>query len=313
MSRMRSESGQAGIEWVGLTLLVSVVLTALVSTVPVIDGRSVGGFLTHRIMCAAREDCHAGGERELARAYGARDAALVREHAPNIVYEPGERQLPVDFRECRAVRCATAPDDRDLDAHRTDVRPAGHRVHARRSSRREHLPPVLALLPRLELDGGEPGQAVEQGAAGRLARLARRRLGGLPGAHRPAGRRTRALLLARPLPVVQAVRVPQRLGPAHRVDARVAGQPRRSSGARARGLRTGGALGTDTNAPEAVEGPLPARSRPGSTCASAPRRGRGSGWSRSRRSTTRTYRPRDPGIRPPWRKKVYDDPESGES
>ncbi len=97
----------------------------------------------------------------------------MREHAPNIVYEPGERQLPVDFRECRAVRCAAAPDDRDLDVHRTDAgRPATAFTRVD-PSRRQHLPPVLALLPRLELDVRGLGPAVEAG----------RRLGDWPGCH----------------------------------------------------------------------------------------------------------------------------------
>ncbi|MDQ4072287.1 MAG: hypothetical protein M3088_05365, partial [Actinomycetota bacterium] len=55
-----------------------------------------------------------------AKAYGARDAELLRRHAPDVVYEPGERELPVDWRECREVACSTAPDDQDLDAHRSD-------------------------------------------------------------------------------------------------------------------------------------------------------------------------------------------------
>jgi hypothetical protein len=33
------------------------------------------------------------------------------------VYEPGERELPVDWRECRRVSCSVAPDDPALDAH----------------------------------------------------------------------------------------------------------------------------------------------------------------------------------------------------
>jgi len=40
--------------------------------------------------------------------------------APRVDGEPGERQLPVDYRRCRQTACADAPDDRDLDAHRTD-------------------------------------------------------------------------------------------------------------------------------------------------------------------------------------------------
>ncbi len=36
---------------------------------------------------------------------------LVRAHAPNVVYEPGERQIPVDWRCCRRPECADAPDE----------------------------------------------------------------------------------------------------------------------------------------------------------------------------------------------------------
>ena len=116
---MRCERGQAAIEWVGLVLLAALALGGAVAVAaPAVDGRSVGGLLAHRVVCAARGGCH-DGERALERAYGERDAALLRRHAPGLVYEPGERQLPVDWRRCRGPDCASAPDDRDLDAHRT--------------------------------------------------------------------------------------------------------------------------------------------------------------------------------------------------
>ena len=117
---MLSEGGQATVEWTGLLLLVCLAAGAAVAVAPVVDGRSFGGFLAHRFVCAVRGDCR-DGEAAVARAYGARDAALVREHAPGLVYEPGERQLPVDYLSCRRPACAAAPDDRDLDAHRTDA------------------------------------------------------------------------------------------------------------------------------------------------------------------------------------------------
>lgn len=116
---MRSERGQAGVEWLGLVLLCSLALGALGSAVPVVDGRSFGGFLAHRIVCAVKGERCDDGDAALARAYGRRDAALVRANAPGLVYEPGEAQLPVDWRRCRARRCADAPDDRALDAHRS--------------------------------------------------------------------------------------------------------------------------------------------------------------------------------------------------
>jgi hypothetical protein len=114
------EHGQATIEWAGLVMLVSLVLCALLSRGLRVDGRAFGGFLTHRIVCAVEGGC--GDSRAaLAAAYGGRDAALVRAHAPNLVYEPGELQLPVDYRRCRRPECARAPDDPDADIHRSDA------------------------------------------------------------------------------------------------------------------------------------------------------------------------------------------------
>lgn len=113
---MRRERGQATIEWVGLLLLVSLGLGGAVASGSPVDGRSFGGFLARRIVCAVRGGCD-DGDFALARAYGARDAALVRRYAPDVVYEPGERSIPVDWRRCRERRCSEAADDRDLDVH----------------------------------------------------------------------------------------------------------------------------------------------------------------------------------------------------
>ena len=122
---MGSQDGQATVEWVGLTLLLALSFgAAAVSAAPLVDGRSFGGFLAHRIVCAVKGGCD-DGDAGLAAAYGPRTAALVRANAPGLVYEPGERELPVDYERCRRHACADAPDDRDLDAHRSA---AGARV-----------------------------------------------------------------------------------------------------------------------------------------------------------------------------------------
>lgn len=117
---MGGERGQAAIEWVATVLVAALALGALATAVPAVDGRSLGGLLAHRLACAAKGGCR-DGDAALRRAYGAGDAELVRRHAPGLVFEPGERQLPVDWRRCRRVACATVADDRDLDAHRTDA------------------------------------------------------------------------------------------------------------------------------------------------------------------------------------------------
>src|SRR6266516_3753371 len=115
---MASERGQATVEWVGLVLLVALELGGLLLVGPHVAGRSYGGFLARRILCGMRGGCDDGrGALELA--YGPRDAALVREYAPNIVYEPGEKEIPVDFRRCRTASCGDAPTDRSLDVSQT--------------------------------------------------------------------------------------------------------------------------------------------------------------------------------------------------
>jgi hypothetical protein len=112
------ERGQAAVEWVAALLVVVLALGAALALAPPPDGRSFGGFLAHRLVCAVKRGCD-DGDAALAAAYGERDAKLVRRHAPNLVYEPGESELPVDWRRCRARRCDDASDDRDLDVHRS--------------------------------------------------------------------------------------------------------------------------------------------------------------------------------------------------
>jgi hypothetical protein len=59
-----------------------------------------------RLICAVRltEDC--ANEPALRAANGDEVAALLREHAPAFLYEDGMRTLPVDFRDCRVDSCA---------------------------------------------------------------------------------------------------------------------------------------------------------------------------------------------------------------
>lgn len=117
---MSDQAGQAAIEWIAVVLLACVALGGLTVAAASVDGRSFGGFLAHRLACSAKGGCE-DGDAALEQAYGADDAALVRRHLPSLVFEAGERQLPVDWRHCRRVECARTRDDRDLDAHRSDA------------------------------------------------------------------------------------------------------------------------------------------------------------------------------------------------
>ena len=115
---MSSERGSASVEWVALVMVVTIALGAVLAAVPAVDGRSLGASLTHAIVCTAQGGCD-DGDDALTRSYGASDAALLRSHAPGLVYEPGTLTLPVDWRRCRSHRCSDGPDRADLDVHRS--------------------------------------------------------------------------------------------------------------------------------------------------------------------------------------------------
>jgi hypothetical protein len=73
---------------------------------PRVPGIVLAHEVAERIVCAVRltEDCR--NEPLLRAANGAEVAALLRDHAPALLYEDGMTALPVDFRECRADACA---------------------------------------------------------------------------------------------------------------------------------------------------------------------------------------------------------------
>jgi hypothetical protein len=102
----REQSGQAAVEW---TALMAVVL-AMLAFAGVAGGGAwrLGEGILHAVACAAGNWCeHSDG---LERAYGADTAALVRRFAPDVVYERGSAELPVDFRRCRRNDCSNGPD-----------------------------------------------------------------------------------------------------------------------------------------------------------------------------------------------------------
>jgi hypothetical protein len=109
-----AERGQAAVEWVGVVLLVGLAL--VVGGVGVASVHAPG--LARTVRCAVLAGC-GGEDRALERAYGGDVAAHVRAWAPGIAYEPGTLPLPVDFRHCRAHRCADAGEGRGEDVWRS--------------------------------------------------------------------------------------------------------------------------------------------------------------------------------------------------
>jgi hypothetical protein len=99
------------VEWIALIALVSVALGSLTWLAGMrIPGVALGHEIAERMVCAVRltEDCR--NEPRLRAAHGGEVAALLRAHAPALLYERGMRTLPVDFRSCRSDDCAEGPE-----------------------------------------------------------------------------------------------------------------------------------------------------------------------------------------------------------
>jgi hypothetical protein len=100
--------------------------------------RLAGIALAHeigvRIICAVRltEDCRE--EPALRAANGDEVAALLRAHAPALLYERGMTTLPVDFRDCRSDSCAGGDESGAVTRTREGLRVAAftHVIDCRR-------------------------------------------------------------------------------------------------------------------------------------------------------------------------------------
>jgi hypothetical protein len=104
---LRGETGQGTVEWIGLVLLVALLVLGLLATAgPRLPGGALARSIAERIICAAHLSDACAGNAGLERTYGSEVAALVRDHAPRIRYEPGMEALPVDYRSCREDACS---------------------------------------------------------------------------------------------------------------------------------------------------------------------------------------------------------------
>jgi hypothetical protein len=116
---VEGERGQGTVEWVGLVATLAFVLVALIAAGVRVPGTALARAVASRMLCAVSMADGCGDEPELIAAYGTEVGKLVRRHMPTILYEAGSRALPVDFRRCRSTACADG-SARGL-VHRTDA------------------------------------------------------------------------------------------------------------------------------------------------------------------------------------------------
>jgi hypothetical protein len=100
--------------------VVALLLVGLVAVGVRVPGAELARGIADRILCAASLADGCGDEPALIAAYGTEVGKLVREHMPMLAFEQGARAVPVDFRRCRSTSCGDGLA-RGL-VHRTDER-----------------------------------------------------------------------------------------------------------------------------------------------------------------------------------------------
>lgn len=104
-----------------MALAALVLAAALSATGTLAAAASVPRAVLERLVCAVRLSENCRDAPKLDRAYDDELAALLQAHAPTLLYEPGMRALPVDYRRCREDACADGGEDghqtRSLDDH----------------------------------------------------------------------------------------------------------------------------------------------------------------------------------------------------
>jgi hypothetical protein len=90
---------------VGLLALVSAALAGLVVAGVSVPGVALAREIGTRILCAAALADHCGDEPVLIAAYGSEVGEMVRRHMPWLLFEEGSKAVPVDFRRCRKAEC----------------------------------------------------------------------------------------------------------------------------------------------------------------------------------------------------------------
>ena len=107
-----SQRGQATVEWVGLVGLVALAFAVLAAVAGIaLPGAALARTIAGKIVCGIGfEGACLLEKTPLVSAYGAPLAAQVADHTPQIRYEAGMKGLPIDYRECREDSCGAGPE-----------------------------------------------------------------------------------------------------------------------------------------------------------------------------------------------------------
>jgi hypothetical protein len=117
----RGERGQGSVEYVALVSLLVLALAGFVAVGVRVPGAGLARAIASKMLCAVALAERCGDEPVLIAAYGTEVGRLVREHMPWLLFERGSRALPVDFRHCRDSACGDGPGRGVVDRSDADL------------------------------------------------------------------------------------------------------------------------------------------------------------------------------------------------
>jgi hypothetical protein len=142
------EDGQGTVEWVGLTCLLALLLTAALTVGVRVPGTALADSIFSRILCAVSMADTCNDEPHLIAAYGTEVGKLANEHMPNLAFERGSKALPVNFRRCRETACGDGEENPPSDFVRRTQRGL----------------PVTAFVHVIDCRSGEAARSEADGA-----------------------------------------------------------------------------------------------------------------------------------------------------
>lgn len=104
-----AERGQSTVEWVGMLSLVSLLLVGVLSMGVRVPGAALANSIAEKMLCAVSMADSCGDEPHLIAAYGSKVGKLANDHMPSMIFEPGSRAVPINYRRCRDTACGDAP------------------------------------------------------------------------------------------------------------------------------------------------------------------------------------------------------------
>ncbi len=112
-----AEGGQGTVEWVALLLAVSIATLAILAAVAgPLGALGLVRAISAKLLCAAGLSGSCSTDGAVVGAYGPEIAAMVSEGAPEIDYEEGMSELPIDFRSCRTTSCGNGAQAGSVEA-----------------------------------------------------------------------------------------------------------------------------------------------------------------------------------------------------